>query len=82
MTTMAMIFGMLPMAIGAGAGGAMLAPMGRAVIGGVVTSTLLTLLIVPVLYTYLYAFSERVKLRWHKPAQHADPHAVPSHQKG
>jgi multidrug efflux pump subunit AcrB len=61
MTTLAMIFGMLPMAIGVGQGGETLAPMGRAVIGGVITSTLLTLLIVPVLYTYLHAFSERVK---------------------
>lgn len=61
MTTMAMIFGMLPMAIGVGSGGEMLAPMGRAVIGGVITSTLLTLLIVPVLYTYLYGFTAKVK---------------------
>jgi HAE1 family hydrophobic/amphiphilic exporter-1 len=61
MTTMAMIFGMLPMAIGVGQGGEMLAPMGRAVIGGVITSTLLTLLVVPVLYTYIHAFAERAK---------------------
>jgi multidrug efflux pump subunit AcrB len=66
MTTTAMIFGMLPMAIGAGSSGEILAPMGRAVIGGVITSTVLTLLIVPVLYTYLFAFSERIKLRWSK----------------
>jgi hydrophobic/amphiphilic exporter-1 (mainly G- bacteria), HAE1 family len=66
MTTMAMIFGMLPMALGAGTGGEMLAPMGRAVIGGVITSTLLTLLIVPVLYTYLYVAAERVKSWWGK----------------
>jgi multidrug efflux pump subunit AcrB len=61
MTTLAMIFGMLPMAVGVGQGGEMLAPMGRAVIGGVITSTLLTLLVVPVLYTYIYTFSEKVK---------------------
>jgi HAE1 family hydrophobic/amphiphilic exporter-1 len=60
MTTMAMIFGMLPMAIGVGTGGELLAPMGRAVIGGVVTSTLLTLLIVPVLYVYLFRLVEAV----------------------
>ncbi len=53
MTTMAMVFGMLPMAIGAGEGGESQAPMGRAVIGGLITSTLLTLVVVPVLYTYL-----------------------------
>jgi hydrophobic/amphiphilic exporter-1 (mainly G- bacteria), HAE1 family len=68
MTTMAMIFGMLPMAIGVGQGGEMLAPMGRAVIGGVITSTVLTLLIVPVLYTYLYALGERAKAFWRRPA--------------
>ena len=53
MTTLAMIFGMLPMAIGGGDGGEIQAPMGRAVIGGVITSTLLTLVVVPVAYTYL-----------------------------
>ncbi len=53
MTTLAMIFGMLPMAIGLGEGGEIQAPMGRAVIGGLITSTLLTLVVVPVLYTYL-----------------------------
>ncbi len=53
MTTLAMIFGMLPMAIGLGEGSEAQAPMGRAVIGGLITSTLLTLVVVPVLYTYL-----------------------------
>jgi multidrug efflux pump subunit AcrB len=61
MTTLAMIFGMLPMAIGAGLDGELLAPMGRAVIGGVATSTLLTLVVVPVLYKYVYAFGMRFK---------------------
>jgi len=53
MTTLAMLFGMLPMAWGAGDGGQMQAPMGRAVIGGIITSTLLTLVVVPVAYSYL-----------------------------
>jgi len=76
MTTLAMVFGMLPMAIGVGEGGEMLAPMGRAVIGGVLTSTLLTLLIVPVLYSYLHAFSEGLKARIRR--RHAvAPQAVP-----
>ena len=61
MTTMAMIFGMLPMAIGAGNGGELLSPMGRAVIGGIVTSTLLTLVVVPVLYTFVFALAEKAK---------------------
>jgi hydrophobic/amphiphilic exporter-1 (mainly G- bacteria), HAE1 family len=68
MTTMAMIFGMLPMAIGVGQGGEILAPMGRAVIGGVITSTVLTLLIVPVLYTYLYRLGEWTKAIRHRKA--------------
>ena len=57
MTTAAMIFGMLPLAIGLGEGSEQQAPMGRAIIGGVITSTLLTLVVVPVIYTYLDALS-------------------------
>jgi hydrophobic/amphiphilic exporter-1 (mainly G- bacteria), HAE1 family len=53
MTTLAMIFGMLPLAFALGAGAEMRAPMARAVIGGLITSTLLTLVVVPVVYTYL-----------------------------
>ena len=55
-----MIFGMLPMAIGFGDSGEMQAPMGRAVIGGVIASTLLTLIVVPVLLVYI----ERLKNRF------------------
>jgi len=53
MTTSAMVFGMLPLALGFGSGGEMRAPMARAVIGGLMTSTLLTLIVVPVVYTLL-----------------------------
>jgi len=53
MTTAAMVFGMLPMALALNDGGEIQAPMGRAIIGGVITSTLLTLVVVPVLYSYL-----------------------------
>ena len=53
MTTLAMIFGMLPLAFAIGAGAEMRAPMARAVIGGLVTSTLLSLVVVPVVYSYL-----------------------------
>jgi HAE1 family hydrophobic/amphiphilic exporter-1 len=52
MTTCAMIFGMAPIALGLGEGGDMRAPMARSVIGGLITSTMLTLLVVPVAYTY------------------------------
>jgi multidrug efflux pump subunit AcrB len=79
MTTMAMIFGMLPMAIGSADGGETNAPMGRAVIGGIITSTLLTLVVVPVLYTYLDTFGRWVVKRFsgQKPAAHAGE-AAPS----
>jgi HAE1 family hydrophobic/amphiphilic exporter-1 len=53
MTTLAMIFGMLPLALAIGAGAEMRAPLARAVIGGLITSTFLTLLVVPVMYTLL-----------------------------
>lgn len=53
MTTSAMVFGMLPLALALGDGGELQAPMGRAIIGGVITSTLLTLIVVPVIYSYL-----------------------------
>ena len=61
MTTLAMVFGMLPMSLGLGDGGETQAPMGRAIIGGVITSTLLTLVVVPVLYTYLDAWGVKAK---------------------
>jgi hydrophobic/amphiphilic exporter-1 (mainly G- bacteria), HAE1 family len=63
MTTGAMIGGMLPLALGIGEGGETQAPMGRAIIGGVVTSTMLTLVVVPVLYTYLDGWSEHRRAR-------------------
>ena len=53
MTTAAMVFGMLPLALALDEGGEIQASMGRAIIGGVITSTLLTLVVVPVLYSYL-----------------------------
>jgi HAE1 family hydrophobic/amphiphilic exporter-1 len=52
MTTLAMIAGMFPIALALGEGGGFRAPMARAVIGGLITSTLLTLVVVPVAYTY------------------------------
>jgi hydrophobe/amphiphile efflux-1 (HAE1) family protein len=71
MTTLAMIFGMLPMALGLGEGAENQAPMGRAVIGGVITSTLLTLVVVPVAYTYLDSLGKRAA-RWFKRGHEAE----------
>ena len=53
MTTLAMVFGMLPLALALDEGGELQASMGRAIIGGVITSTLLTLVVVPVIYSFL-----------------------------
>ncbi len=63
-TTAAMVFGMLPMALALDEGGEIQAPMGRAIIGGVMTSTLLTLIVVPVLYSYLDQLAAWAKRRW------------------
>ena len=64
MTTTAMIFGMLPLAFEIGAGSEMRAPMARAVIGGLITSTLLTLIVVPVVYTYLDDWGSKLLAWW------------------
>ena len=64
MTTLAMIFGMLPLAFEIGAGSEMRAPMARAVIGGLITSTLLTLVVVPVVYTYLDDWGSKLLVWW------------------
>lgn len=53
MTTVALIAGMTPVALGYGEGGDFRAPLGRAVIGGVLTSTVLTLLVIPTIYEIL-----------------------------
>jgi HAE1 family hydrophobic/amphiphilic exporter-1 len=53
MTTLAMVFGMVPLAFAVSEGSEQRAPMGQAVIGGVITSSLLTLVVVPVVYCYL-----------------------------
>ena len=53
MTALAMIIGMLPMSLGLGEGGEQNAPLGRAVIGGLVVATFATLFFVPVVYSVL-----------------------------
>ena len=76
MTTLAMIFGMMPLAFAIGAGAEMRAPMARAVIGGLITSTLLSLLVVPVVYTFLDDFRPSAVLGWvrrRQPAREREP---------
>src|SRR5207302_11185456 len=53
MTTLALVAGMIPVALGIGEGADFRAPLGRAVIGGVITSTILTLVVIPTVYEIL-----------------------------
>jgi len=64
MTTFAMIFGMIPVAFSFGEGSEFRSPMGQAVIGGLIISTLLTLFIVPVVYTILDDISIKKSFAW------------------
>jgi HAE1 family hydrophobic/amphiphilic exporter-1 len=64
MTTLAMIFGMVPLAFALSEGSEQRAPMGQAVIGGVITSSLLTLVVVPVVYCYMDDLGQWLSRRW------------------
>jgi HAE1 family hydrophobic/amphiphilic exporter-1 len=64
MTTLAMIFGMVPLAFALTEGSEMRAPMGQAVIGGLITSSLLTLVVVPVMYCYMDDLGQWLRRRW------------------
>ncbi|MEW6442620.1 MAG: efflux RND transporter permease subunit [bacterium] len=78
MTTTAMIFGMMPLALGLGSAGEVRAPMARTIVGGLITSTLLTLLVVPVVYTVLDDFACWVRRRLGRgEAPAAEAEAVP-----
>jgi HAE1 family hydrophobic/amphiphilic exporter-1 len=66
MTSLAMIFGMLPLAFSLHEGSGQNAPMAHAVIGGLISSTILTLVVVPVALTYLDAWGKRIA-RWFPP---------------
>jgi len=82
MTTLAMVFGMVPLAFALSEGSEQRAPMGQAVIGGVITSSLLTLVVVPVIYCYLDDLGAWAKRRFKStrpvPAADASLAATPS----
>ncbi len=75
MTTLAMIFGMVPLAFALSEGAEQRAPMGQAVIGGVITSSLLTLVVVPVVYCYLDDFANWILRRRRRAAPGSQPGA-------
>ena len=63
MTTVTTILGLMPMALGLGEGGELQAPMARVVIGGLTTSTLITLVFIPVIYMTLEQWAEKAARR-------------------
>ncbi len=82
MTSVAIVAGMIPVALGLGEGGDFRAPLGRAVIGGVVTSTVLTLLVIPTVYETMYGARVWVRARLSRlfrpaPGAAGEPAAAP-----
>lgn len=77
MTTLAMIFGMIPLGMAIGGGGAQRAPMAHAVIGGLISSTILTLIVVPVILSYIESVIRRISRSQPKlPHDHRDQAAI------
>jgi HAE1 family hydrophobic/amphiphilic exporter-1 len=75
MTTLALIAGMIPVALGRGEGADFRSPLGRAVIGGTITSTVLTLFVIPTVYEILDDWRETLGARFRK--RRAAPHGGP-----
>ena len=73
MTTLAMVFGMVPLAFALSEGAEQRAPMGQAVIGGVITSSVLTLVVVPVIYCYLDDLAAWAGKAWRRRDQPSPP---------
>ncbi|HEV7505410.1 MAG TPA: efflux RND transporter permease subunit [Thermoanaerobaculia bacterium] len=81
MTTIALIAGMIPVALGVGEGADFRAPLGRAVIGGTITSTFLTLLVIPTIYEIMVEWREKVRGLFRRkakvPVARAEPAEAP-----
>ena len=81
MTTVAMVAGMLPIALSFTGDGSWRAPMGVTVIGGLIFSTLLTLLLVPAYFSIAISIESRIGRLFHRVVgsdAHAEPHAIPA----
>ena len=79
MTTVALVAGMIPVALGIGEGADFRAPLGRAVIGGVITSTVLTLVVIPTIYEIFYEWREKLgRLFGRTPKHVSHPTSVPA----
>ncbi len=72
MTTLAMIFGMIPTVLATGSGTEMRKPMAEAIIGGLITSTILTLFVVPIMYTLLDGLKRRFRKIFHRKPSNND----------
>ena len=73
MTTFALVAGMLPVAIGVGVGGEFYRPLAVAIIGGVITSTVLTLLVIPTFYDSIEISRDRAIAKYHRRAERMLP---------
>jgi HAE1 family hydrophobic/amphiphilic exporter-1 len=73
MTTFALIAGMMPVAIGIGEGGEFYRPMAVAIIGGTITSTMLTLLVVPTFYDSIEISRDRALAKYRSRAERRNP---------
>ena len=79
MTTLTTVLGLVPMALGLGEGGEVQAPMARVILGGLTTSTLITLVFIPILYTLVEERSEK-KARSRLAAPESGTQPVPAEQ--
>ena len=77
MTTFALIAGMVPVAVGSGEGADFRSPLGVAVIGGVLTSTFLSLLVIPTVYEILSEARDWVGARFSRSTTTVQPHGAP-----
>ena len=73
MTTLTTVLGLVPMALGLGEGGEVQAPMARVILGGLTTSTLITLVFIPILYTLVEERAEKARSRQRSPESGAAP---------